>query len=99
MTRASIVLLAGLLLSTACATGRVYRNDDLTLVTSYTAKETCSCLFVLEQPEEFCRTWTRYDPPVVAWTADQATKTVTATTLWVHARARRVSERDGCVLQ
>jgi len=93
------VLALGALLTSACVTGRVYNNSDLTLVAHYTAKETCSCLFVLEQPEAFCRAWTRYDPPISSWTADGKTKTVEASALFSKAKARYVSERDGCVLE
>ena len=75
MTR-RVLLAVGLMLSTGCATGRVYRDGELRLVANYTAKETCSCLYVLQQPEEFCRAWTHYDPPVATWTTDTKTKTV-----------------------
>jgi hypothetical protein len=89
----------GALLSSACATGRVYNNPDLQLVAHYTAKETCSCLFVLEQPEEFCRAWTRYDPPVASWSVDRAAKRVEASALFEKAHARYANERDGCVIE
>lgn len=78
---------------------RLYDNSDLVLVTGYTAKETCSCLFVMEQSEEFCARWTRADPAVATAHADFKRKRVTASALgfW-DATARYVGEQDGCVL-
>ena len=68
---------------------------------NYTAKETCSCLYVLQQPEEFCRAWTHYDPPVATWTTDTKTKTVDSALLYVFikARAHYVNDREGCILE
>ncbi len=91
-------------LSSACATTvghhRPYQTGDLKLVTAYTAKETCSCLFVMNQSEEFCRAWTKAAPNVASWKVDTAAKTVESSALlfW-SGRARFVSDHDGCVLE
>lgn len=80
--------------------GRPYDNNDLQLITAYTAKELCSCLFVLEQPEDFCRAWTRASPAVASYRVDLPGRAVEASAvlLW-GARARFVDEKTGCVLE
>ncbi len=79
---------------------RTYADNDLVLVTAYTAKESCSCLFVIGQTEEYCRAWTVQSPEVTSWSVDYGTQTVTATalTFW-GARAHYVSREYGCVLE
>jgi hypothetical protein len=104
MTRAARgVLLAALLsLLTACKSGgrRTYENNDLQLVTAYTAKDACTCLFVMEREEEFCRAFVKASPPVARLTIDTEQKAVesSALLLW-GARARYVDAHDGCVLE
>ncbi len=77
-----------------------YHNNDLQLVTGYTAKEVCSCIFVIGQTEEFCRNWTRASPEVASFRIDRENKRVEsgAVMLW-GARARYVDEKRGCVLE
>ncbi|WP_224372492.1 hypothetical protein [Hyalangium versicolor] len=76
-----------------------YGNNDLVLVTSYTAKDACSCLFVMERDEAFCRAFVKADPAVASLTIDFEHKAVetSALLLW-GARAHYVDARDGCVL-
>lgn len=79
---------------------RPYDNNDLQLVTSYTAKDFCSCLFVMEMSEEYCRRWTAASPAVATVTVDYKERSVqTAAALLWGEKARFVSERDGCVLE
>ncbi len=79
--------------------GRRYDNNDLELATAYTAKELCSCLFVMEMPEDYCAAWTRASPAVTKFTVDFNRKTVDTTALaeW-GSRARFDSDKFGCVL-
>jgi hypothetical protein len=95
------VLLAGLLLSCGSNTdSRQYSYNDLQLITSYTAKEMCSCLFVMEQSEAYCRVWTKQSPAVASVRIDAAHKTVESyAVLFWGARARWVDEKFGCVLE
>ena len=93
------------LLFTACDnTGpngeRIYSYNDLMLVTGYTAKDACSCMFVIEQTEEYCRAWTRASPPLGRFTFNKTSKTVTssAALLW-SATARYVDDTVGCQLE
>jgi hypothetical protein len=89
-------------LATACSAGggREYDNNDLQLITAYTAKEMCSCLFVMEQDEAYCRTWTRQSPAIYTLRIDTGAKVVesSAGMLW-GARARFESARVGCRLE
>jgi hypothetical protein len=90
--------------SLSCGRGdtvqRPYDNNDLQLVTSYTAKDFCSCLFVMEMSEEYCRRWTAASPAVATLTVDYEERSVqTAAALLWGEKARFVSARDGCVLE
>ena len=90
-----------LLLLLACDSGksRLYQNNDLQLATAYTAKELCSCLFVMEMPLDYCRAWTRASPAVTKFSVDTEQKTVETTALleW-GTRAHFDSAKFGCVL-
>jgi len=87
---------------TACtpSSPQEYANNDLQLITGYSAKEFCSCLFVMEQTEDFCRAWTKADPAVATLRVDRTRKKVESSTglLW-GARAHFVDARFGCVLE
>ncbi len=100
--RAMVVLASAALLS--CGRGdtvqRPYDNNDLQLVTAYTAKDFCSCLFVMQMSEEYCRRWTAASPAVATLTVDHKERGVqTAAVLLWGEKARFVSDRDGCVLE
>lgn len=92
------LLFVPVIVALACSSGRYSRND-LELVTSYTAKEMCACLWTMEQDETFCRAWTKANPSVAKIEIDQSGKRVSASaiTLW-SAKAHWVSDRVGCVL-
>ncbi len=88
----------------ACGRGdtvqRPYDNNDLQLVTAYTAKDFCSCLFVMRMSEDYCRRWTAASPAVATLRVDHEERSVqTAAVLLWGEKARFVSERDGCVLE
>ena len=88
----------------ACGRGdsvqRPYANNDLQLVTAYTAKDFCSCLFVMEMSEAYCRDWTAASPAVATVRVDWTEKSVrtAAVFLWGE-KARFLNARDGCVLE
>ncbi|HEX5752939.1 MAG TPA: hypothetical protein VFZ09_42440 [Archangium sp.] len=101
-SRALMVLACAVALS--CGRGdtvqRPYDNNDLQLVTSYTAKDFCSCVFVMRMSEDYCRRWTAASPAVATVTVDYEERSVqTAAALLWGEKARFVSERDGCVLE
>jgi hypothetical protein len=79
---------------------RPYDDNDLMLLVDYTAKESCSCLFVMEMGEDYCRAWSKAAPAVATWSFDPDKKTVDAAVglLW-GARAHFVDDQVGCVLE
>ena len=99
---AARVLGMGLLL-TGCADhdGEAisYANSDLELTSSYAATEVCSCIFVMEQDEDFCRAWTKANPAVATFRVDYERKRVEASAIMLWGTtAHFVDERTGCVL-
>lgn len=96
-------MMVGAVLVCACgaaAITRPYQNSDLELSPAYTAKEACSCIFVMGQTEEYCRAWTKASPDVATFRVDSNAKAVEASALLLWgARARFVDERTGCVLE
>jgi hypothetical protein len=93
-------LLVGALLMACASPGRFHSTRDPAVLARYTAKMACSCLFVAGQTEDFCRKWVRYEPDFAAWTADHDLRTVdVGAVLFWHARARYVSDHDGCRLE
>jgi hypothetical protein len=103
MKRILLAVLLGALLpvlsSCESSSRRTYDNNDLELVTIYTAKDACMCLFVMEREDEFCRAFVKANPSVAHLTIDREKKVVetSALLLW-GARAHYVDERSGCVL-
>lgn len=97
-------LFKGLVLAALSSCGapsgeRFYSYNDLRLITGYTAREACSCLWVMEQTEDYCRNWVKNNPPLARFTIDAQSKIVTssAAILW-SATARYVDDSSGCVL-
>lgn len=100
MSRAVLVVpLLALLLSCGSEV-REYDNNDLQLISGYTAKELCSCLFVMEMDEAYCRAWTKASPSVATARVNREEKTVEAgALLFWGRRARYVDASFGCVLE
>ncbi|MBL8683787.1 MAG: hypothetical protein JNK05_31735 [Myxococcales bacterium] len=79
---------------------RPYNNHDLALLTSYAAKEMCSCIFVMKKDEPFCLRFTRASPNLrtVRVNYEQRYVDAFAVLAW-GARARYLSQREGCRLE
>jgi hypothetical protein len=96
--------LLGVLLLAACAdpngTPRTYSYNDARLAVGNAARMSCSCLFVMKMPDEFCHAWVAATPAVARYSVDKNAKTVEASALvsW-SARARFVDEKHGCLLE
>lgn len=91
------------LLCVGCASNgppRTYANNDPQLAVANAARMSCSCLFVMNMPAEFCKAWVKASPSVAQYTVDEKMRAVEATALlsWV-ARARYVDDQRGCVLE
>jgi len=78
---------------------RPYNNHDLALLTSYAAKEMCSCVFVMHKDEQFCLRFTRASPNLRTVRIDRERREVEAQAVLAWgARARFISQREGCRL-
>lgn len=79
---------------------RTYDNNDLELATGNAAKMTCTCRFVMQMDEAYCRDWVRASPNVARFTVDETNKTVQSSAFisWT-AKARFVDDKRGCVLE
>ena len=77
-----------------------YANHDLVLLTSYKAKDMCSCVFVQQRSVEYCRRWTHADPNLATLQVDPIRKEVhTQAMQYWSGKARYVDQRHGCVLE
>lgn len=94
------MLAAGLAAGSGCGS-RYYDNSELTLIVNSSAKETCSCVFVLGRPEDECREYSRLIGPrqVVLFAFDRVQGTVDARLGAHHAVARWRNAQQGCVIE
>ncbi|KIG15186.1 hypothetical protein DB30_05886 [Enhygromyxa salina] len=92
------LLALGLVAVASCGIDEGYDNNDLELAVRQKAKETCSCLFVMELPEEHCTAWTRVSPDVAAAKIDRERQRVSATALGLWSASAHFNGRTGCVL-
>ena len=77
-------------------TGRVYETGLLKIATRFAAKEACSCLFVAERDEDWCRDWLRVSPDVARWRV-KGSDTVQARALGLARSTARFEGRGtGC---
>jgi len=99
---AMALALLGAALLTGCAKKgdvRTYDNSLFELASAFAAKETCSCRFVMQREEDFCREWVRVSPNVAKPKVDEEERVVTARALGMgKATARFVDDQLGCVL-
>ncbi len=94
----AVLLLAGC--ASRATDPQTYDNNDVELAVGNAARMSCSCLFVMNMPDEFCAAWVKASPNVAKFTIDKEKKTVEASALleW-GARARFVDARHGCLLE
>ncbi|HEX8591050.1 amidase [Pseudomonas sp.] len=67
------------------------------IISAYTAKEYCSCRFVVNNPAEYCRGYVKQWLPSTI-DEDSLNKRVTATGLGRESQARWEGQRQGCRL-
>lgn len=66
---------------------------------AFYAKEFCSCYFVTERGEKACDNYARTSISVSDVKIDEVKKTVSAKSLTHTAKAKFVSELEGCLLE
>lgn len=93
--RVLVVAIAVLLSPLACTR---YEANDLEILTVFSAKQLCSCIFVMKRPESYCAEWAREEPNVKTFTVDYDSKRVKtqSMTLW-GGSAHWVDAKRGCV--
>jgi hypothetical protein len=69
------------------------------VVSNSFVKEMCSCLFVVGQSEEYCKSYARQIVPVSQYTIDRQNKLVSAIGLGLQGKANFISDQLGCRLQ
>ena len=79
---------------------RTFDNNDLELAVGNGARMACSCLFVMNMSETYCREWVKASPDVAKISIDFANKKVESSAFvsWA-ATARYVDDKRGCVLE
>ncbi|MBB3240647.1 hypothetical protein FHW68_002154 [Pseudomonas sp. Tn43] len=69
------------------------------IISAYTAKEYCSCRYVMNNPAEYCQGYVKQYLPTSGFVDDAANKRVTAGGMGRSHSAVWVGERQGCRLQ
>lgn len=97
-----------LVLSLGCLAGcaddngtpRTFDNNDLELAVGNSARMGCSCMFVMNMDEAYCRAWVKASPDVAKVSFDKSNKRVESSAFisWA-ATAHFVDEKRGCVLE
>ncbi|NUU39319.1 amidase [Pseudomonas sp. C2B4] len=68
------------------------------IISAYTAKEYCSCLYVMNNDVEYCHSYVKQWLPISGFTDDAGTKRVTVSGMGRSNSAVWISERQGCRL-
>lgn len=69
------------------------------VVSAFYAKEVCSCLFVVEQIENYCHEYGKQIIPIWTKEIDYKEKKVKAYGLWESTTAGFISKRAGCQIE
>lgn len=93
----ALVLLLLALVTTAWQ-NRVHLAAFPGIIGAYTAKEYCSCRYVMGNSADYCRAYTQQYVPISGFLDDEARKRVTARGLGSTQTAAWLSAREGCRL-
>jgi hypothetical protein len=69
------------------------------IISAYTAKEYCSCRYVMNNEAEYCRGYVKQWLPTSEFSDDSASKTIIVSGMVRSNSAQWLSERQGCRLQ
>lgn len=93
----ALVLLLLALITTAWQ-NRVHLAAFPGIIGAYTAKEYCSCRYVMGNSADYCRAYTQQYVPISGFLDDEASKRVTARGLGSTQTAAWLGAREGCRL-
>ncbi|MEO1017369.1 MAG: amidase [Pseudomonadota bacterium] len=68
------------------------------ILSAFTAKEYCTCRYVIGRGDAACRQYTKYFIPISQLRFDDESQTVEVDALFRSNSARYLSEREGCRL-
>ena len=81
----------------------VYERENLwafpDIISAYTAKEYCSCRYVMQNDAEYCHGYVKQWLPTSSFNDDPSSKTIAVNGMGRSNSARWLSERQGCRLQ
>lgn len=69
------------------------------IISAYTAKEYCSCRYVMEQPADYCRGYVKQWVPISDFFESAQAKRITVAGLGRSNSARWLGMRQGCRLE
>ncbi len=75
-----------------------YAKAFPSILSAFTAKEYCTCRYVIGRSDQACRDYTKYFIHIDELRFDDAAKTVEVDALFHTNSARHLSEREGCRL-
>jgi hypothetical protein len=93
----SLALLVLLIIAGLIWNWRVQLQVFPSIISAYTAKEYCSCRFVMNSPAEYCHRYVKQWLPSTI-NEDALDKRITATGLGRDSEARWEGQRQGCRL-
>lgn len=94
----SLLGLALLILLGLAWQNRVHLAAFPDIISAYTAKEYCSCRYVMDNPAEYCVSYAKQYVPLSGFFDDAQHKRVTASGLGRHSTAVWIGPREGCRL-
>ncbi|WP_371369631.1 amidase [Pseudomonas sp. QL9] len=94
----SLLLLLLLGLSAWAFANRTHLASFPPIIGAYTAKEYCSCRYVMNNSAEYCQSYTKQYVSTSAFFDDAQNKRVTASGLGSTQTAAWISPREGCRL-
>jgi hypothetical protein len=74
---------------------RAKEANTFQVLTGFSSKETCSCVFVVEQTDEYCTAFGQAEGYDVRITIDRSAKTVTSA-FGTATRTARMKDGEGC---
>jgi hypothetical protein len=94
----SLLMLGLLVLLGLAWSNRVHLAAFPAIISAYTAKEYCSCRYVMDNPAEYCVSYASQYIPLSGFFDDAQSKRVTASGLGRSSTAVWIGPREGCRL-